>query len=793
MLDQRASKLMNQMLLRTLLLVSLLLASLASAPIYSVEVSTFLEDFSLGDRQEALKKLIPGTNDYYFYHCLDAQHRADKQRFDALIKDWVKQIRHASQRDALLLRQAIIDYDSDPQASITTLCTTLGIHFHHRPPNSQNQQHIPHSLDQALISAQAFAAQAQRHDRYASNGYEADYLPFIDARAFPISRLRDYLRRLPYPQAPGLVDGLVKELADRHSRGFGSLPIHEKLLLGQLQELQRRRPALAADDRFIRAMLQRLQPRDGSAWRVNPQEYEAYLERLWGYVATLPAAQNSLKAHVLYHQLVNDRHLNRFNQERFVQYIQLPRSAVYVNPQYVRRHNRDHVRLDNSYEAQTGLARIGSDEDIIKSYVEHFYTQGVAVDAFQEYLSKTYTDALYAETMVLLGRGDQERWASWLGAERYRGIQDRIELAFTAQNKERFSLGEQVSVQLALKNVETLLVRVYPIHTEAWYRDQQTDSFGEFDVDGLVTEDEQRLSFDEHPALRHVQTIALPNIQKRGVYIVECIGNGYRCRSIVRLGDLHVRERLGTAGHVLRVYDESYNLVKDAVAHFGNHRIEADAHGGILLPFATAAGAKNVVIAADGFAVNYQLQHIQENYQLQIQAQLNSQDALAGQLAEILVRPQLFLQGEPVSFADVSDVRVEIDAMTIDGIHTKEMIEHVRINEVDAWAHSIRFPDRVRSVTVRMYAKIEQISTGTKQDLFAESTETFNGMLQTQNMNDLFLRKQQGGFVLDILGRNGESYALKDALTVLLKHRDFTMVRCRASLVCAQTRIFGSD
>jgi len=38
----------------------------------------FIEDFSLtADRSETLKQLIPGTGDYYCYHCLNAQHSGD--------------------------------------------------------------------------------------------------------------------------------------------------------------------------------------------------------------------------------------------------------------------------------------------------------------------------------------------------------------------------------------------------------------------------------------------------------------------------------------------------------------------------------------------------------------------------------------------------------------------------------------------------------------------------------------------------------------------------------------------
>ena len=53
----------------------------------------FIEKFALAeDRKEALKLLIPGTPDYYYYHSLDAQLRGDgaavKKPRPKLAKEW---------------------------------------------------------------------------------------------------------------------------------------------------------------------------------------------------------------------------------------------------------------------------------------------------------------------------------------------------------------------------------------------------------------------------------------------------------------------------------------------------------------------------------------------------------------------------------------------------------------------------------------------------------------------------------------------------------------------------------
>jgi len=49
-----------------------------------------VEKFSIAEnREEALKELIPGTRDYYYYHALDAQNRGDEAEFDKIVKAWI--------------------------------------------------------------------------------------------------------------------------------------------------------------------------------------------------------------------------------------------------------------------------------------------------------------------------------------------------------------------------------------------------------------------------------------------------------------------------------------------------------------------------------------------------------------------------------------------------------------------------------------------------------------------------------------------------------------------------------
>lgn len=65
-------------------------------------------------------------------------------------------------------------------------------------------------------------------------------------------------------------------------------------------------------------------------------------------------------------------------------------------------------------------------------------------------------------------------------------------------------------------------------------------------------------------------TLTLPGLtDTRGVYVVECMGDGIACRALVRIGYLTCVDTVDTRGHVFRVYDEALRLVEDASVSVG--------------------------------------------------------------------------------------------------------------------------------------------------------------------------------------------------------------------------------
>src|SRR4051794_34662422 len=75
----------------------------------------FIEKFALAsDREAVLDQLVPGTEDYYFYHALQYQNTRQPAKLTALLKQWAKRFPNSARRAIIENRAALLAYDADP-------------------------------------------------------------------------------------------------------------------------------------------------------------------------------------------------------------------------------------------------------------------------------------------------------------------------------------------------------------------------------------------------------------------------------------------------------------------------------------------------------------------------------------------------------------------------------------------------------------------------------------------------------------------------------------------------------
>lgn len=738
----------------------------------------FLEEFSLAvDRDAALKQLIPGTEDYYYYHCLNYQNSGQLDKVQPLLKLWIQRYTRTARVVEIEHRQALLQYDKEPKATLAYLIGRLGVQFNHQRQAEVNaaQALLPTTLDPKEIDPARLLARALTNRPLTTEAIESAGLELLAGKIPNEEVRRSLLSRLTRPDFPGLVKLIDEDLSVRTSGGFGSLGIHSQLTQAQLDELVKLRPDLINDANYVNAYMSKLRPSEDVDMMQDLAARKAYLERLWKFVEPLAPAFNSLKANVLYTLLEFNRSQGEWDKDLFMKYVTLPRTCGYIVHKYLElRENRDVIAdLNADYSKFIIVRPIGTDEPLVRSYLMHFMVDAEDYKAFEPYIIDTYLKKVFAETKLLAGVGDAEKWFSLLDPAQVQALKDRVDVDFAYTNKTSFRGDEPVKLDVFTKNVKDLIVKVYQINTMNYYRTTLSPIGTDIDLDGLVANVERTEKFTEAPIRRVGHSFEFKEIKDRGVYIVEFIGNGKSSRALVQKGNLFHTVRTTAAGQVFTVWNENNEKVTGATITVGGQEYKADEDGTILVPFSNAPqGDQRIILSQGGFSRLSVYQPLAESYDFRSGFYVDRETLLRRRDAVVIVRPSLQINSTPISVKLLENVYLEIATVDREGVRSVKRVNDLAVFDDKDTSIIFRVPDNVVNVTFTLRAQIKSMATNVPADLADSRSFGLNGIDQTAYVSDLHLMHIDGKYYLDLLGKTGEALAGR-GVNVGLKHRQF--------------------
>lgn len=752
----------------------LFIASLFSVNAAAEEIR-FLEDFSLAEnRAAALEQLIPGTESYYYFHALHYQNTQQFEKVDALLTDWVKWFGESAQVQEIKHRQALLTYSDSPEKSLAYIKTILGLRFNHQRELLDKELKLPSKLDPKTI--QRSTLQAAALSRYRNlQGFEDSALFWLPSEKLTDEQRRHLLQRLQLPDAPDLVSLIAADLKTQHSGGFGSMTIHKQLTVQQLEDLLAKEPALKTQRAFVETYLRKLAPSADINWQRNRKEQLAYLNRLWDFSESLPATFSQLKSQIVYHMLALQMAQGKYDVELFTTYLKLPKRAVYVEPKYLQlEENRRHIAdLGSVYSDAIMLPPVGNDEPLIREFLMHVFVEAADWKGYTAWVDDTYLKHLFAETKILNGLGDEEEWSSLLPPEKFQQLKERVDISFARTNPEHFEIGDDVRLDLVLKNTPKLLVKVYEINTETYYRQNLREVDTDIELDGLTANSEETIDIDLSPLRVLHRQFAFPQIKKPGVYVIDFLANGRSSRALVRIGELRFTVDSTAAGHLFRIYNGAGEHLPKASLWLSGHEYHANKKGEIRTPYSTNPGRQAVVITHQSQASLGFFQHAPESYRLDVGFYVDRENLLSRQRATLLIRPGLFLQDTPIGLSILEDVELTIMSTTIDDVQSTQVVKNLELFEDGETKHEFRTPARLRTIRFDLKATAKNISTGKDVSLSASRQFELNGIDTTDKTEDLHLAKFGDSYVIELLGKSGEMLPNR-AVHITLKHRDFT-------------------
>ena len=751
-----------------------------------------VEDFVLSaDREAVLRKLVPGTADFYRLHL---QHFEHTKQWDAQ-RQMVAALRETARREAIPLgedelrrfelRAALLRYDDQPDASAAEAIRLLDLKFDASQPVRQADAQLasalpPDFFDRALWVRRALA----ESNGGTLGGFTPDGLDLVlDAGVkLDFDQENDLLQRITNPRAPGLPDVVARHLEDPRKGKWGQFPIHRSLSLAQMDELVQRLPVLRDDMAFAEGYIARLEPPAFARLGSDRAVTDAYLDRVLAFARTLPPTRNALKASFLLRRLDWDRKLGRCNRATVLEYLALPRPVVYFPREALE-------KADPDKRATLAPDLVPLDLAIVRAFALRILGEDGKADALAAFIEKETLARWLAEAMVTQGKGEPEDWVKVLGADGFAALRDRVDIEFDPTNPPEFKDDEPVKLALTTKNAGSLTVRIYPINTLGYHESHTKPIDATIDLDGLTPNLQKAVETNKNPFLRESRVLDLPEVKGHGVWVVELIGNGRANRCVLYRGELRALPVPHEMGRVAIVVDGMGVPVPKAEVRLAGHSYGADAQGRALLPFtvvedgqeAPAADRILLVDPRDGFCQPAELPTLKEEYDLVLTGFVPGEALRAGQVARILVQPSLFLGDRRIDPAKVLDpvITVETEALGEGNSVTAKTLRPAKLAAGLDIAVEFLVPENTNRVRIRIEGEI--LATTGKR-LPVESGLSFPSLEKRgPAVANLFLVPTPDGVVAEMRGLNGELLPGR-GVELRFQRGDFAGDRTRATL-----------
>lgn len=767
------------MKLRLLTLASLL--STASILLADNRIG-FIEKFALAtDREATLTELVPGTEDYYFFHALHYQSTKQAPKLAAILEQWAKRFPQSAQREIIKNREALLAYDTDPKRTLKFLTDTYHLEFNDVQTQLDQKPDLPTVLDAAQIAEEVFRSIALQDDDLGKCSPEA--LAALVSGKVPLlpPQRRAVLARLTRPNIPGLVEFIAEELKTPENHEFGEFEIHRQLLPEQLDQLAKLVPRIASENAYVYARIRKLGAGADEDTTYDATAREAWLDRTWNYAKPLPPAFNSLKARILYQRLEHDRGQGKYDQARFLEYLKLPRQTNYIAPKLVQKlRSADTVWADLNANLNDAISipPVGSDEPLVRDYFLRLFAADTTKtwEFYAEWVRDTWLKPVYAESMIVNGIGEPEKWAPLLTPAAYQQLKERVDLDFEAPTPPFITPAADVNIDLFVKNAPKLIVKVYELNALNYFLTHRQQLNTDLPLDGLVANSETTQTYADSPLKRIKRSFKFPELKgRRGAWMIEFIGGGRSSRVLIRKGQWQVIQRTGSAGDRLTVLNEDYAPITDTVIWLDGRQFTPDPKSGdVTIPFTAQPGKKQIVLAnPEGtFATLTEFDHHEEKYSLDAQFHIEREQLLRARDATVAIRANLRINETILPTSLLQDPKLTITTTTLDGINSTREIKGLSLDPARALLQRVPVPDRLATLTVVLSGKIDQVSKGgEKLDVTAQDTWNVNGIDHTEATFDAHFTRVDRTGVLELLGKNGEPIADRQVICTFVHER----------------------
>ncbi len=718
-------------------------------------------------RAASLAELAPGTRDAFFYTALDHQLAGREAEFLAVVESWKAAAAAEGSTvspagyEVLENRQLLLSYEQDPEASLAGLIRTLGLRFDDvRPDVDAVVAALPTRIDPAGISDEAFEAvlrQRRQGLEYQSMRGERLWRELDALEEFDGAKVNWFLSNFPRADHPAVPALAARGMELNPPVPFGSVNLHRRMTWTQLDDLPILKPELWGNEEFVLAYLTKMRPGVETDFARDREAHAEHLTKCKKLAVLLPAALNPLKAHALFHHLRLQRERGNFPQEDFLAFLALPRASHGLLRVDGQESGRVAADLGKDFRATTGCEPVGDDTWLIEELLRHFLSEEDSAEVFAPWIEETALAKTHARARLLAG-GDPARWGGLLEAEEARALREETWIRFAPGAPDLLGSDEEVDLAVDLKNTPEVLIRIYELDLPAHLSRHGGEPVVDLDLEGLVPHHERRLAFAHSPWLLHRESLALPELEGGGAWLVELVADQVSARALIRKGRLVPFPERTADGQVVRVFDEGGNPVTDASVSLGRETIAADETGRIFIPNAPGQPATAGIVRAGKLAAPLNIGSRRDSLALEAAFLLDREQLLADMEAQLHVRVRLTNHGHEVPLDRLENPALTLRAELPGEVATEHVIAE-GLEPASSMKVPFHVPEGLQNLTLTLSGTVTPLTGGEPERLQAGKSFALNADLNENMIETYFFSPTTEGHRLEARGRNGEPIA----------------------------------
>lgn len=708
------------------------------------------------DRSQAINALLPGSPDRDYWQCIVWQNALALDAVDATLATWEQRHgpRAETQRLTLARRQLALRAGLDLQSHREALAREAGARLDHVTPAKAGTAALATALSPAICQLDSLLEEGLTRDPEL-RAFSDWMLPILMARAAKLSATsrRALLKRLRVSGDPALVWALASDFALAPVPAFGDYTIHRALSLAQLYALAQARPELRAAQSWVQAVLDRLGPsvdEDPSDDRV----LGAWLDRVHAFVDTLSPAFNSLRAQVLAQYLSRDLRAGRCDRRTLLRWLALPRQASFVNAMRYRETPSTQFVVEGA--PAIFVEAIDADR-LVRACLSILLTSDPR-DDFEGLLHADWLAVFRASHQVCAGDVDPV-WVATLGPGRLMALRDEVRIAWSERNPARVGANDPVSLSVRLKNIASLVVKVFAVDEVAHFLARGVVVDASIDLDGMVARHERILAFSHDPLREHTLTLELPECAAPGTYVIDLMGAGLASRAVVRKGALTVVQHLDGERSVLSLLDDTGARLLGGVAWIRGRAHPADALGLIEVPLSAGDDTRVTALVMAGTLVqSTELWLKSERYTLCLGAEVLRESLVAGLEAAVVLNVALCGPHGPVSLRELGEAFCTIRATKRDGV---SVVKREAIRLEDTRDAVLRFDaiEELSGLEIELEGEVSLVHRVGKCAVRSNVSVSLADMAPNRHSQGVHLQSTWDGYALCVLGAAGEALA----------------------------------